>query len=103
MLKGLRKRVKQAPIFGPALHQIYLKSFHGEGEVLEITDGALKGHRWIRFMRTHNDDYLSGNYEPEIQALLVEHVRPGTVFFDIGANAGFFSLLGSRLVAPSVP
>jgi FkbM family methyltransferase len=98
MLKALRERIKRAPVVGPALHQIYLKTFRGEGEVLEITDGVLKGHRWTRFMRTHNDDYLRGSYEPEIQGLLVKYLHSGMTFFDIGANAGFFSLLGAHLV-----
>jgi FkbM family methyltransferase len=29
---------------------------------------------------------------------MVEHVRPGMIFYDLGANAGFFSLLAARMV-----
>jgi FkbM family methyltransferase len=36
-----------------------------------------------------------------VQKTLVRLVRPGSVFFDIGANIGFFTLLGARLVGPS--
>jgi FkbM family methyltransferase len=30
----------------------------------------------------------------------VAALRPGNVFFDIGANVGYYSLLGARLVGP---
>lgn len=38
--------------------------------------------------------------EKEQTASLVATLRPGNVFFDIGANVGYYSLLGARLVGP---
>lgn len=44
---------------------------------------------------------VSGNgYEPEMRHTLERFVRPGSVFLDVGANEGFFSVLASRLVGP---
>ena len=37
-------------------------------------------------------------YERAVQVLLGRHLQPEAVFYDIGANVGFFSLLASRLV-----
>ncbi len=42
--------------------------------------------------------YLLGSYERPVQVALAEHIRPGGVFWDVGAHVGFFTLLGSRLV-----
>jgi FkbM family methyltransferase len=42
-----------------------------------------------------------GSYEAEKQVALADALRAGQVFFDIGANTGFFSLLGARCVGPS--
>jgi FkbM family methyltransferase len=42
--------------------------------------------------------YLDGVGEPEVQAALQKYLHPGMVFYDIGANIGFFSLLAARLV-----
>jgi FkbM family methyltransferase len=42
--------------------------------------------------------YLYGVWEPELTAWLGKQLRPGDVFVDVGANIGFFSLLGARLV-----
>jgi len=45
--------------------------------------------------------YAKGVNEMPIQQALADHLKPGQVFFDIGANVGFFSLLAARLVGPA--
>lgn len=45
--------------------------------------------------------FLLGSYETEEQQILVRHLRRGGVFYDVGANIGFFSLLAARLVGPA--
>ena len=42
--------------------------------------------------------YIHGEYEPEISSLFEELVVPGWNIIDIGANIGFFSILGAKLV-----
>jgi FkbM family methyltransferase len=98
MLKLLRNTIKRAPVVGPALHNMYLKARYNEGEVLTIKNGALGGKRWVRFMRTHNDEYVRGDYEQPIQEAVARRLSPGMIFCDVGANAGFFSLLGAAIV-----
>ena len=98
---SFREKIKRTPFFGPLLHQAYLACFYNEGEVLTISSGPLKDLKWIRFMRIHNDQYIDGTYEPAVQRVLEERLRPGMTFYDVGANAGFFSLLGARLVGPT--
>jgi len=41
---------------------------------------------------------LLGTTEPELQRRLSALLEPGQVLFDVGANIGFFSLLGASLV-----
>jgi len=45
-----------------------------------------------------NPDYASGNNELPVQQALVDHLRAGSVFYDIGANVGFLTVLAARLV-----
>src|SRR4051794_40762390 len=40
--------------------------------------------------------YLFGTSESEEQSLLGKLLRPGAVFYDIGANIGFYSTLAGR-------
>jgi FkbM family methyltransferase len=39
-----------------------------------------------------------GFYEPPVQETLAAQLRPGDIFFDIGANVGFFTVVAARLV-----
>lgn len=43
---------------------------------------------------------VRGTLEPPVQEALRRLLAPGAVFYDIGANVGFFTILGARLVGP---
>jgi len=45
--------------------------------------------------------YILGTAEPEVQRFLQEHLAPGDVFYDLGANVGYFTLVGASLVGPT--
>jgi FkbM family methyltransferase len=70
-----------------------------KGAVLPVLSGPLRGQRWIAGAATHG--CWLGTYERLAQRVFVEHVRPGAVVYDVGANAGFFTLLSSKLAEPS--
>ncbi|HEY1380702.1 MAG TPA: FkbM family methyltransferase [Gemmataceae bacterium] len=40
-------------------------------------------------------------YEPATVAALERHLSPGAVFVDVGANEGYFTVLGGKLVGPA--
>lgn len=40
-------------------------------------------------------------YEPHVTALVRRELKPGGTFLDVGANIGYFSMLGAHLVGPS--
>ena len=64
--------------------------------ILPILQGPLRGKRWISGSSTHG--CWLGSYEYEKQQVIAREVWPGAVFYDIGANVGFYSLLSSLLV-----
>jgi FkbM family methyltransferase len=63
---------------------------------MPILQGRLRGKRWIA--RAHTHGCWLGSYEIEKQKLFESRVRPGDTVFDIGANAGFYTLLASVIV-----
>lgn len=48
-----------------------------------------------------NHTFARGTYESPIQQVLAQYLKPGDVFYDIGANIGFFSTIAARLVGKS--
>ena len=66
--------------------------------VMPVLIGPLRGRRWIARSAVHG--CWLGIYEWEKARLLERSIEPGTVFFDIGAMAGYFTLLAARLVGP---
>lgn len=48
-----------------------------------------------------NPYYAFGTNELPVQEALVRHLHPGQVFYDIGANVGFFTVIGAKLVGPT--
>jgi FkbM family methyltransferase len=48
-----------------------------------------------------NPAYSSGDNELPVQEAIAANLKPGDVFFDVGANVGFFSMIAARLVGPS--
>ena len=65
-------------------------------EVPEIEAGPAMGLRFDAGPGTRL--FISGEYERPVQEAITSQVRTGDVFYDIGANLGFFSVLVGRLV-----
>jgi len=64
--------------------------------VVPILQGPLRGKKWI--VGSHLHGCWLGSYEWEMQKGMAREIKPGTTFYDIGANVGFYSLLASELV-----
>jgi FkbM family methyltransferase len=93
----LANRVKALPVLGDVLRW-YANRF-SEGSVVRIATGQAAGLMWRRHHRYVNG-YWIGVYESALQGALARELKPGQVYYDVGANAGFFAVLASRLVGP---
>ena len=67
--------------------------------VLPILQGPLRGTLWIVGSHTHG--CWAGSYELPTQQAFERFILPGSVVYDIGAQAGFYTLLASRLARPN--
>jgi FkbM family methyltransferase len=61
--------------------------------VVPICSGPLRGYRWIVGSGTHG--YWLGTYECDKQRSIARCLRTGKVFYDLGSNVGFYSLLAA--------
>jgi FkbM family methyltransferase len=63
---------------------------------LPVLQGPLRGQKWI--VGSHLHGCWLGSYESKMQRRIAQEVQAGSVFFDVGANVGFYSLLGALRV-----
>lgn len=71
-----------------SLRHVDVTIAHGAGAGLRFNAGGA------------NPGYALGTSEPIVQETLARVLNPGAVFYDIGANVGFYSVLAARLVGP---
>jgi FkbM family methyltransferase len=67
------------------------------GSIQKIRVGYLKGYK-IRLSENSLWSPLLGRWEPAMQKIMVNVVRPGDIVYDLGANNGLHGLLMSGLV-----
>jgi FkbM family methyltransferase len=72
-----------------------------EGGLLRVPQGHAGGLvfdlRYLPISHAHVGSIAFGNLESAVQEAMVRHLGRGGVFYDIGANLGFFALLGGHL------
>lgn len=67
---------------------------------MRILSGPLAGKRWLSTSATHG--CWLGTYELQLQREIAARLKYSDVFYDVGANVGFFSLLASYRAAQVV-
>ncbi len=72
--------------------------FIPRAQVMTVRRGLNQGYRWTAGAGVHR--CWLGTYEPEVQDLMRRCIRPGSVAWDVGAHAGFFTLALAKLVGP---
>jgi FkbM family methyltransferase len=87
---------------GPRAGTLRFLLNHLERGILRVPTGRGGGlimdMRYIPISHAHAGALASGNLETSVQEALVRHLPSGGVMYDIGANLGFFAMLGARLV-----
>jgi len=66
--------------------------------VLPILRGRMRGMRWVKGAGAHG--YWLGSYEHDKRLAIEDGVKKGSVFYDIGANVGYYSLMAAKLSEP---
>ena len=115
---GTKRRVKKA-IAASAFHvgRNYVRHFPwrwGKLRIHELCRDYVNFYDFTQVVRTSegvellcsSHDLIQsfimyfGMWDPHITRYLQARLRPGDVFVDVGANIGYYTLLGARLVGP---
>jgi FkbM family methyltransferase len=92
-LHGLLLRVRPAP-----LAQFLKRALRVRRQTVETKSGRF----WLDPATLIGREIIeTGVFEPQMIANLERWLAPGSVFVDLGANEGYFTVLGAKLVGPS--
>ncbi len=68
--------------------------------MIRVLGGPLRG-TVLAVPRLERPSYVLGSYERHVVRAISDHLRPGGVFYDVGAHVGYFTVLASELVGPA--
>lgn len=93
--------LRRMPILGDLLSWTSSKLVPRDALIwVQIQHGPAEG-LWVRVNPRTGQNVQKGIGEPQVQQALTDHLRTGMIFYDLGANIGFFSLMAARLVGPT--
>jgi FkbM family methyltransferase len=94
--RWFRSEARTSRLLRPAINTV----LPDRAVVAQVRSGVGTGLRLPIHARSEKY-YWTGLHERHVQSQLVELLRPGMVFWDVGAHIGFFSLVAGRLVTPN--
>jgi FkbM family methyltransferase len=95
------RSLRNFPVLGSWIHLVSHRVLPMDEKVwARIENGPGQG-LWLELNPRTGQNYLRGDAEQTVQKILVERLRSGMVFYDLGANIGLFTLLAARLVGDS--
>ena len=95
------RSLRQLPVLGELIHRVsHFVLPVNQMAWAQVRCGPAQG-LWIEVFPRTGHYYLTGAAELNTQSVLVQRLRPGDVFYDLGANIGLFSLLAARCVGDS--
>lgn len=98
---GPLRSLRGVPVLGSLIHKISHRVVPSEQLVWAQVEAGPSRGLWLELNPRTGQNYLRGEAEAAVQGVLAERLKPGMVFYDLGANIGLFSLLGARLVEAS--
>jgi FkbM family methyltransferase len=81
------------------IKRIYIKTgrYFFAKQFMKVMAGPLKGYLWTT---RSSYEYILGDYEdPQVQETFLSWLTPETVFYDLGANVGYYALLANRVIS----
>jgi FkbM family methyltransferase len=95
------RSLRGVPVLGDWIHRLSHGLVPADEKLWAQVEAGPAQKLWLELNPRTGQNYLRGEAEPQMQRILAERLRPGMVFYDLGANIGLFSLLAARIVGPS--
>src|SRR5260370_41721829 len=101
LFRSMYSQLTKIPLLGTVLQSLVrLMVPSGTRRWLRIPSGPGEG-LWVRLDGRFEMEYACGTYEPAIEKAMLSDLKPGSVFYDVGAHIGILSLVAARIVGKS--
>jgi FkbM family methyltransferase len=95
------RSLRNIPVLGQIFHALSHTLVKADDKIwVPVQSGPAQGLQLELNPRT-GQSYAKGDTELVVQEFLASHLKPGDVFYDLGANIGLFTLIGARCVGPT--
>ncbi len=95
------RALRNVPLVGGLIHSVSQLVLDPEERIWVQVEAGPAAGLWLELNPRTGQAYARGTAEPAVQQALSERLRAGDVFYDLGANLGFFTLLAARSVGPT--
>jgi FkbM family methyltransferase len=92
------RSLRRLPVIGNAIHHLSHWFLSADEKVWARVEAGPARGLWLELNPRTGQNYVRGDAENVVQKILELRLRPGMVFYDLGANIGLFTLLAARLV-----
>jgi FkbM family methyltransferase len=100
-LRAIERHARRDTVTGALLRPGLAWLSHGDLLVAYGLGAGLRlSMRWLPISHAHLGSIAFGNLESSVQEAMLRHLPAGGVFYDVGANLGFFALLGAHMTGP---
>ena len=95
------REMGKLPVVGPVLTWAASRAVPRDSRVwMQVKNGPAEGI-WLRLNPRTAAETMNGTGERRELEIVREHLRPGMMFYDLGANIGIFSMMAARIVGSS--
>lgn len=94
------RALRNVPVLGSLIHEVSHRFLNPNEKVWTQVKAGPAAGLWLGLNPRTGKAYANGEAEPAVQSALAAHLYPGSVFYDLGANIGFYTVLAARAVGP---
>lgn len=92
------RSLREVPWLGTLIHRLSYRLVPAGQKIWARVEAGPGEGLWIELNPRTGQSYVRGEVETAVQKIVAERLKPGMIFYDLGANIGFFTLLAARLV-----
>jgi len=90
------RALRNMPVLGALIHEVSHRVLDPTEKIWTQVEAGPAAGLWLELNPRTGQTYARGDVEPAVESALAGRLKPGDVFYDLGANIGFYTILAAR-------